>query len=825
MSQTPISLTSHLRRHRNIKSPPPPSVVSQGVACFPPSTLQAHQLRVLDLLLLSTPSHRHAVLTVWPLASVPSSHVALDNTTLDSLHLTPAQPSQFLFNGATPEGKKKKGKRRNPAAAKSPHEVGISHVNEKGEKVNREKEKREEEGGREKSGEEMELNTVHVKYVLKGEKVCALRYVQLRVFGEATLEVARTDEYCVMVETALVGRVLVKGMRVPFSLLGVPVAFEVVEVEGGEEMDNVLVGRCDERTKVRFMGEKNEEQRDEGKSGIELLESIGGLDSQMKELFSLARVAFSDADRQCERQGNFTSEQVKKPRGALLHGPPGTGKTLLACATAAALRAEIEVARGPEVLGDYSGEAVAKVEACFARARRKRPCVVVLDEVDTIAPKRDGADTENVQRKLTAALLAILDGIDGSALDGIFVVGTTNKLESIDTAMRRAGRFDREIEVGVPDARARGEILTKMCGKARESGRMDASVKEVLEVGRVCYGFVGADLSALWREAVSIALHRGKDAQIREADMRQALRMIKPSALREVSVEIPTTRWNDIGGKAEAKHRLREAIEWPLSERGAALFASLRVTPPSGILLFGPPGCSKTLLARAVATELGANFISVKGAELLSKWVGESEKAVRAVFRRARQAAPCVVFFDEVDALAGKRSAVSGVSAQARVVAQLLAEMDGIERDDEDACKRVVVIAATNRPDCLDEAFLRPGRIDTQIYVGLPDIEERRAILKVHTRRVPLGGDVDLEWIAEERVTGGFSGAEVAAVVREAALAAMERDVEGVQALEMKDFEKALGRVTARTPKEVTEFFHEYMMKIDGRSRGLMRVS
>lgn len=709
--------------------------------------------------------------------------------------------------------------------AKSCRETGISHVKEKGEGADRDREMKERERGRGDVNAEMELNAVRVRFVLKGEDVCALHYVLLRVSGEATLEAARTDEYSVMVETALVGRVLVRGMRVLFSLLGVDVPFEVVEVEGGEKIDNVLVGRCDQRTRIQFVGESGKIESEGGEAGVEVLESIGGLHSQSEELFSLARAAFSDGDRQCERQESLISEQAKKPRGALLYGPPGTGKTLLACATAIALRAQVEVVCGPEMLGDYSGEAVAKVEACFARARRKRPCVVVLDEVDTIAPKRDAAETDNVQRKITATLLALLDGTDESALDGVFVVGTTNRPEIVDTAMRRAGRFDREIEVGVPDARARGEILTKMCAKARKSGRAEVTAEEVLEIGRISYGFVGADLSALWREAASVALRRGKDAQIKEADMRQALRMIRPSALREVSVEIPTTRWNDIGGKTEAKRRLREAIEWPLSARGAALFASLGVGPPSGILLFGPPGCSKTLLARAVATESRANFISVKGAELLSKWVGESEKAVRAIFRRARQTAPCVVFFDEVDALAGRRSAVSGVSAQARVVAQLLAEMDGIERDEEDLCKRVVVIAATNRPDYLDEAFLRPGRIDTQIYVGLPDMEERRAILEVHTGRMPLGGDVDLDWVAEEGVTGGFSGAEMAAVVREAALAAMERDVEGVQALEMKDFEKALRRVTARTPKEVTEFFCEYMRKVDGQSRGLMRVS
>lgn len=671
--------------------------------------------------------------------------------------------------------------------------------------------------------EKMQTNIVNVERVLKVDEVRVLCQVQLRVPGESAMEAARADEYGVMVENVLVGRVLVKGMRVLFPLLGIDVAFEVVALKGGEEMGGVLVGRCDERTRVRIVCEEEDDTVE--KAGANVLMSIGGLDLQMEELFSLARTALADDYWQCEQPRNITTGHTRKPRGALLYGPSGTGKTLLACAISVALRVQVEVVCGPEILGDYSGEAVGRVEACFTRARRKRPCVVVLDEVDAIAPKRDAAETDNVQRKLTAALLAILDGIDGNALDGIFVVGTTSRLEVVDAAMRRTGRFDREIEVGVPDARARGEILAKMCAKARESGRMEASTEEVLELGRVCYGFVGADLSALWREAVSVALRRGENARIREPDMRQALKKIKPSALRQVSVEIPTTRWDDIGGKGEAKRRLREAIEWPLSVHGVALFTSLGVTPPSGILLFGPPGCSKTLLARAVATESGTNFISVKGAELLSKWVGESEKAVRAIFKRARQAAPCVVFFDEVDALAGKRSSISGASAQARVVAQLLAEMDGIERNEEEGCKRVVVIAATNRPDCLDEAFLRPGRIDTQIYVGLPDEEERQAVLEVHTRHMPLGDDVDLEWVAEEGVTGGFSGAEVAAVVREAALAAMERDIEGVQRVEMRDFEIALGRVTARTPNEVIEFFHEYMKTVDGKNRSFMRVS
>lgn len=377
------------------------------------------------------------------------------------------------------------------------------------------------------------------------------------------------------------------------------------------------------------------------------------------------------------------------------------------------------------------------------------------------------------------------------------------------------------MELVVPSGPERAEILGRIVAPAqgRNAGRVCVSDADLREVAIVAHGFVAADLHALWREAVATAVRRdGGDARVSADDLRSALRRTRPSALREVAVEIPDTRWGDIGGKEEAKRQLRDAVEWPWRQTGggaAMLQGRLRIAPPKGVLLFGPPGCSKTLLARAVATECRANFIAVKGAELLSKFVGDSEKAVRRTFERARLAAPCVVFFDEVDALAASRAGAAAGSAQARVVAQLLHEMDGIdaggEHDVEAGERRVIVIAATNRPDCLDAAFVRPGRIDVQVYVGLPDAAERRAILDVHTRRVPLARDVDLDAVATDACTRGFSGAEVAALVREAAICAMEQDVVNAQVVAARDFVRARERVQPRTPPQLLAYFDRYV--------------
>ncbi|KAI0558836.1 AAA ATPase AAA+ lid [Gracilaria domingensis] len=586
---------------------------------------------------------------------------------------------------------------------------------------------------------------------------------------DADFDFLSSDECTTMLHAHLLGRALMPGMTVPVNLLGDNILFSVVKVN--DDFDNQErdgpgptgkgVYLCSKQTIVEVVLGSHTHCTKGQRTSYDLV-SLAGLDRQVQAARSIVEAVISTKTT----DNVFALEHsllTKKPHGLLIHGPSGTGKIMMACALAASYRLNLEMISGPGVVGKSTSDALRTLENCFKRARRKSPSLVLLDEVDALAPRRDLPTLDDVQRKLTAALLTIMDNQGGSELQNIVVVGTTNRPDVIDAAMRRPGRFDREIETIVPNTLARVQILRNLVTEATAETILD----ELEKIAVLCYGYVGADIVSPWREAVSSAYDRDSKPTISVVDFKEALRKVRPSALREIAVEIPSTTWNDVGGKEEAKQRLKEAVEWPLSENGAQTFLSFGVTPPRGILLYGPPGCSKTLLARAVATESKANFISVNGAELLSKWVGESEKAVRNIFRRARQAAPCVIFFDEIDALATSRSFVAGASAQARVVAQLLSEMDGI---DTERSNRVVVIAATNRPDCLDSAFLRPGRIDVQIYVGLPDHSERLSILNVHTRKVPLAEDVNLLEVAS--CTDGYSGAELAAVVRGAALCA-----------------------------------------------------
>lgn len=835
---TPTSLSRALSRSKHVKGVPPPAVASNGVACLSVGDMQRLRLRVMDILLLSC-EERTCFVVAWPLATVPDAFIALDDASLASLGVI---ASELPRSAASTLSKSKKTKRK-AANVKANSECRESPRTPR-ERISRPLESPT--SRRESSGlfrEHERRDSAPRNAALQFESREPNKLVDVRVLSRggdvkdatsvevcAEAEFLWSEECVAMVHAVLVGRILSPGMRIPISMLGKKVTLKVKSLQNPTTLDTARE-RSNETTDISFakyiLSSKLRILPKEVLSSVtnsalpELTDSIGGLDVQLRELMNLAQLAFQECLRE-DREGcadvsrdRYPSNQVS--RGVLIHGPPGTGKTLLACAISEACHAEVEIICGPEVLSNFSGDAVTTIEASFSRARRKQPCVVVLDEVDVMTPKRDGPQADNVQRKLTAALLTIMDGHESSYLEGLFVIGTTNRPDSIDAAMRRAGRFDREIEIAVPGPRERLQILQVLSTKASKEDRLDMKIEELSKVARICYGFVGADLCALWRESVNLALIRDVGARVCYDDMLSALKLVKPSALREVAVEIPSTRWGDIGGKRNAKQRLVEAVEWPLTERGSALFSSLGVSPPSGILLFGPPGCSKTLLARAVATESGANFISIKGAELLSKWVGESEKAVQAIFRRARQSAPCVVFFDEVDALAGSRSATKGASAQARVVAQLLSEMDGVDTVMDDPARRVVVIAATNRPDCLDVAFLRPGRMDVQIYVGLPDEEERLAILEVHTRDVPMSDDVDLKLIATDTVTAGFTGAEIGALVREAALSAMESDVENASVVCKRNFERALERVKPRTPPEIVQYFANYVGRIEGR--------
>ncbi|KAF9517268.1 hypothetical protein BS47DRAFT_1314561 [Hydnum rufescens UP504] len=499
---------------------------------------------------------------------------------------------------------------------------------------------------------------------------------------------------------------------------------------------------------------------------------VGGLDKQIQEIRDLIELPLSRPDL-------YHQFGLKPPRGILLHGPPGTGKTHLARVIADASGASLITVSGPELSSALHGETESKLRAVFEEARALSPSIVVLDEVDAICPKREDSGA-GVEARVVTTLLTLMDGMDlareltgeTSSLLRVVVVATTNRPNAIDPALRRPGRFDREIEIGVPDVRARLSILNVLLTKIPHSILPD----ELQNVAMRSHGHVGADLAAVVREAGSRAIKRwtlqGDQSNsapcLTYVDLLDSISSIRPSALRELFVESPSVRWSDIGGQTLVKQKLKESVEWPLLHWQS--FARLGVTPPKGVLLYGPPGCSKTLTAKALATESGINFISVKGPELLNKYVGESERAVRDIFRKARGAAPSIIFFDEIDALATSRSDGETSSHQG-VLTTLLTEMDGIQD-----LVGVIVVAATNRPDVLDPAMMRPGRLDRILYVGPPDLESRREILRIRTSKMAVDPDLSIEDLAW--MTEGCSGAEIAAMCQEAALRTMKQDIE-----------------------------------------------
>ncbi|KAJ2312858.1 AAA+-type ATPase, partial [Coemansia sp. RSA 2705] len=529
--------------------------------------------------------------------------------------------------------------------------------------------------------------------------------------------------------------------------------------------------------------------------------SIGGLESEIAEVRLLVGAALNEPEV-------FLEHGLLPPRGVLLYGPPGTGKTLIARAVAHASGAEVHVINGAEVMSRYYGESEARLREIFDQARQRSPSIVFIDEIDALCPKRGDSESEAGKRMVTT-LLTLLDGADGRAGDRVVVLGATNRPNAIDAALRRPGRFDREIEIPIPTLAGRQRILEK------KLARMPNLLTETqtAAVAAATHGFVGADIDALLREAAVVAIKTrattGSTAGaalpvLTNADVAAAMKTVRPSTMREVTLEIPNVLWSDIGGQHETKQLLRESVEWPLKH--SAAFERMGIRPPKGILLYGPPGCSKTLTAKALATEAGLNFIAVRGPELLSKWVGESEKAVREVFRKARAAAPSIVFFDEIDALAVKRGASGdGTSVADRVLSQLLTELDGIE-----PLVSVTVVAATNRPDVIDPGILRPDRIDRQVYIGPPDAAAREEILRLQLKKIAVAPDVDIGSLS--RRTDGFSGAEVVSLCQEAGIEAMS-DNSDAQCVEMKHFDACLSRFKTRITPDMLQFYASWQAR------------
>ncbi|MBD3209005.1 CDC48 family AAA ATPase [Candidatus Woesearchaeota archaeon] len=532
-------------------------------------------------------------------------------------------------------------------------------------------------------------------------------------------------------------------------------------------------------------------------------EDIGGLEDELSKVREMVELPLKNPEL-------FDTLGIEPPKGVLLHGPPGTGKTLLAKAVANETNSNFILINGPEIMSKYYGQSEENLRKKFEEAEKNAPSIIFIDEIDAIASKREESKGE-VERRVVAQLLAIMDGLKSRGK--VIVIAATNIPNSLDPALRRPGRFDRELEINVPQKGGRLNIL-KIHTRNMPLGD-DVNLEEI---ANITHGFVGADLASLAKEAAMTVLRRIlpkldlKDDEpiprdvldkirIKRKDFKEALKTVRPSALREVLLEVPNTTWDDVGGLEDVKQELKEALEWPLKHGPS--FRKLGIKPPKGVLLYGPPGTGKTLLAKAVAKESEANFILVKGPELLSKWVGESEKAVREVFKKARQASPTIIFFDEIDSLAPRRSGGAGGDSHSseRVVNQLLTEMDGLQELND-----IVIVAATNRPDILDTALLRPGRFDRILLVPSPGDKAREQIFRVHTKDMPLAKNVDFASLVKK--TDGYAGADIESICREAAILALREDMKA-NAVKMKHFEAALDKVRPSVNKEVEQAYED----------------
>ncbi len=570
----------------------------------------------------------------------------------------------------------------------------------------------------------------------------------------------------------------------------------------------------DENTEVELRAEF-EEPRD-GRAVVNY-DDVGGMEETIRQLREMVELPLRYPEL-------FIRLGVEPPKGVLLHGPPGTGKTRLAQAVANESDAEFFIINGPEIMGSGYGESEKRLREVFEEASRAAPAIIFIDEIDSIAPKRTQVPGE-AEKRLVAQLLTLMDGLEKRA--NLVVIAATNRPDAIDEALRRPGRFDREIVIGVPDQRGRREILS-----IHTRGMPLEHAVDLDELARVTHGFVGADIAALAREAAIEAVRRImprldldertvppevlEDLCVTREDFLSALKRVQPSAMREVMVQVPNVAWDDIGGAGEAIDKLKEGIELPLKNPDA--FRRLGIRPAKGFLLYGPPGTGKTLLAKAVAKEAEANFISMKSSDLLSKWYGESEQQIARLFARARAVAPCVVFIDEIDSLVPARGSGQGEpQVTGRVVNTILAEMDGLEE-----LQSVVVVGATNRPTLVDPALLRPGRFDELVYVGTPDKPGREHILGIHTAKMPLADDVDLGAIAAE--TERFTGADLEDVVRRAGLAALRRVGGEVSAVERRDFDAALKDSRATVTVEMEDEYKKMRGELKKRAAAVQPI-
>ena len=603
------------------------------------------------------------------------------------------------------------------------------------------------------------------------------------------------------------GALMTKGDTVPINVMGQRIDLVVISTNPSGP---VIVNNS---TKITVSEESAKAVQISKEGGVPSItyEDIGGIRNEVARVREMIELPLRHPEL-------FKRLGVEAPKGVLLHGPPGTGKTLLAKAVANETNANFYTIGGPEIMSKYYGESEEKLRNIFQQAEKNAPSIIFIDEIDSIAPKREEVSGE-VERRIVSQLLSLMDGM--SSRGKVVVIGATNRVNAIDPALRRPGRFDREIEIGVPDRNGRLEIL-----QIHTRGMpLDKDIN-LEKLADISHGFVGADLQALSKEAAMRALRKVlpeidlssesipadtlKKIIVTMQDFTDVIKEMEPSAMREVFVEIPDVNWEDIGGLSSIKQELQEAVEWPLKYQG--VFAYADAIPPKGILLYGPPGTGKTLMAKAAANKSEANFISIKGPELLSKWVGESEKGVREIFRKARQAAPCIIFFDELDAIAPIRGSDFGDShVTERVISQLLTELDGLE-----ILTNVIVIGATNRPDIIDQALLRPGRFDRLLYVPQPDLDSRIQIIKIHTKKKPLTDDVKIEELAKQ--TDGYTGADIASLSSAAVMLALREHISKYQdpkeadkhaqelKIYMRHFEEAMKKIRPLSTQELNMY-------------------
>ena len=616
------------------------------------------------------------------------------------------------------------------------------------------------------------------------------------------LRIVGAEEY---LSEYLNGQLMTKGDTIPLNVMGQRVDLVVISTNPSGP---VIVN---DSTKITVSEESAKAVQVSKEGGVPSItyEDIGGLGDAVGRVREMIELPLRHPEL-------FKRLGVEAPKGVLLHGPPGTGKTLLAKAVANETNTSFYTIGGPEIMSKYYGESEEKLRSIFEQAEKNAPSIIFIDEIDSIAPKREEVSGE-VERRIVAQLLSLMDGM--SSRGKVVVIGATNRVNAIDPALRRPGRFDREIEIGVPDRNGRLEVL-----QIHTRGMPLAKDVNLEKIADISHGFVGADLQSLSKEAgmralrkilpeidlssQSIPVETLRKIIVTMADFMDVVKEMEPSAMREVFVEIPDVKWEDIGGLSSIKQELQEAVEWPLKYQG--VFAYADAMPPKGILLYGPPGTGKTLMAKAAANESEANFISIKGPELLSKWVGESEKGVREVFRKARQAAPCIIFFDEVDAIAPRRGGGMGADSHVteRLISQLLTELDGLE-----ILTNVVVIAATNRPDIVDPALLRPGRFDRLLYVPPPDKNSRLQIIKIHTKKKPLAEDINMDDLVGR--TEGYTGADIASLASAAVMLALREHVAKYKdpkeadshqqelKIHMKHFEDAMKKIRPLSVQEL----------------------